>query len=323
MPLPQNSVFDGIGFGRAVGHLVPGSQCQKRKLIFDMADVDHDMTGDFQHQQWLEASSNPKRQCLWESKESFHLGTVQQPQQQPNQEMESLPGCLKNSSPTLNFCSSSIDGGMQATQDIAAAVSFSSAALTSSSPQFSEHQASPSLADLFKSRLRQRQQEVGQPTPLETNCSVNNNDSNYPSQNFYNMTGLVVGNSGVKETNNNSHNNNNNNNSNSISKDSGCSQPPACSDEEVMEAQTAMDSDFVPDVSQYAPPAVSSPSPSPSLAQPVSSPQNIYRPDERRCGYFTCSGRKPSPVTGRLHCLCSASWRGMYGMEAAYMTDYY
>ncbi|RUS71692.1 hypothetical protein EGW08_020550 [Elysia chlorotica] len=206
MPFTHNSAFDGIGFNRGVSHLVPVNQCQKRKSVFDMVDVDHDMIADSQHQ-WLGASSATKRQRLLE-----------------------------------------------------------------------------------------------------------------PEQSFFNVMSVGDGDAVVKEANNN----NNTNNNNDTIKGPGCPPPAPSLDEEVMEEHTAMDSDFVPDMAQYEPTATthSSSSSSSSLpsssstAQQISSPQTIYGNNER-------SGLKPSPVSGRLHCLCSASWRGMYGMEAAYMTDYY
>ncbi|XP_059159606.1 uncharacterized protein LOC131943467 isoform X3 [Physella acuta] len=76
-------------------------------------------------------------------------------------------------------------------------------------------------------------------------------------------------------------------------------------------ASLSMDSDFVPDASQYA---------------RISSPQNITHTEaDQRCTHTEAdqSGLKPSPVSGRLHCHCSASWRGMYGIDNGYITDYY
>ncbi|XP_035828821.1 uncharacterized protein LOC101846038 isoform X2 [Aplysia californica] len=46
-------------------------------------------------------------------------------------------------------------------------------------------------------------------------------------------------------------------------------------------------------------------------------------PESGKCSYMTCSGLRPSPVSGRMHCHCYASWRGMYGIDHGYITDYY
>ncbi|KAK0040932.1 hypothetical protein Bpfe_029639 [Biomphalaria pfeifferi] len=78
-------------------------------------------------------------------------------------------------------------------------------------------------------------------------------------------------------------------------------------------SSTAMDSDISPETPQYV-----------NSNIPVSQPQTIeYGNRVRRCPSMSCSGLKPSPVSGRLHCHCSASWRGMYGIDNGYSTDYY
>ncbi|KAH9493032.1 hypothetical protein Btru_022573 [Bulinus truncatus] len=86
-----------------------------------------------------------------------------------------------------------------------------------------------------------------------------------------------------------------------------------CDGDGMDQSPTAMDSDIIPDTTQYV-----------SSHIPVSPPQNIeYGDNIRRCPFSSCSGLKPSPVSGRLHCHCSASWRGMYGIDNGYGTDYY
>jgi len=42
-----------------------------------------------------------------------------------------------------------------------------------------------------------------------------------------------------------------------------------------------------------------------------------------KCNFLSCSGMRPSLVSGRMYCHCSASWRGLYGMDYGYTTDYY
>ncbi|GFR61063.1 hypothetical protein ElyMa_000094900 [Elysia marginata] len=205
MPRQQTSVFDGIGFGKAVDHTAIS---QKRKLALDVGDFDHDMEQD----------------CNEQSQ-----------QQQPVQELESLPGCLKNSSQAVHLSStpscpvssslftSYTHQRVDSTQDVAAAVSFSSAALTSSvftSPPMSSpstplstkvQACSPSLADLFKSRLRQRQLELEGSGPGTVPHLVYDNNANCFTQD---MTVEGMGDGYIKEPNNNNNCNSNNNNNN-------------------------------------------------------------------------------------------------------------
>lgn len=344
MPRTQASPYEGIGFGKAMFH-VSGNQCQKRKLGLQGGDLEQECD----QQQLFTKALIPKRQCLWSSNERFYSSLPQNSKTSTPQESEILPGCLKTTSSFVTFSSASACSlplssfvsavphhkNMDVTSDFAADVSVTSAALTSSilthptrslltsslilSPAESlvsrALPAPPKLADHFESCLQQRQLEykdgVGlppgvHPTGFDKNANSLTQDINMPD--------VCMSKSCVEEA------------SNNIS--FGIHQkaiPDSC--EDPMNTQMAMDSDYVPDIAQYAlVPSTSTPSASSSslLSEPSSTPpQSISCSDEGRCGFFTCSGLRPSPVTGRLHCLCSASWRGMYGMEAAYMSDYY
>ncbi|BFZ14060.1 hypothetical protein BsWGS_17098 [Bradybaena similaris] len=80
-----------------------------------------------------------------------------------------------------------------------------------------------------------------------------------------------------------------------------------CCQQGVTESSASMDADSLPATESHIQSHTTS---------SVSSPQNIAQETIRR-------GLKHSPVSGRLFCHCSASWRGMYGLDIGYITDYY
>ncbi|CAG5118585.1 unnamed protein product [Candidula unifasciata] len=81
----------------------------------------------------------------------------------------------------------------------------------------------------------------------------------------------------------------------------------SCCQQGVSESPSSMEADSLPTFESHL---------QSHTANAVSSPQNITPGTDRR-------GLKQSPVSGRLFCHCSASWRGMYGLDIGYITDYY
>ncbi|GFN98036.1 hypothetical protein PoB_002454200 [Plakobranchus ocellatus] len=334
MPLSNNSGLDGIGFSRAAGYVVQYPQCHKRKLCFNNEDNDCGMDGESPDQPWMDCTSEPKRQCLWPSDGRLSLNSSRLQEGQQHNTGSLQMGHLTSQSDLNHFSSLSSSSPssslpLQVTPEVAASVSFSSAAMMTSSLVTSSSPSPLRSSSPYPQHQHRRHEEA-----LKLAGPANNNNS--LAQDLSEVEEMRMEGENLKEL------NNNNNNNNNLIKNSTFSDNGHTDFDEAMDAHISMDSDCVPNMAQYGSAtsstpqtmaALSSSSPSPlcssssssssSSSQFISAPQNIYGTEDRRCGFLACSGLKPSPVTGRLHCLCSASWRGMYGMDAAYMTDYY
>ncbi|CAL1533185.1 unnamed protein product [Lymnaea stagnalis] len=288
MPLSHSQILEGFECSGS-GDIIFKSHCQKRKMDMDLCGERniHELSesGDCKAQ-YEPKVSFPKRKCLWSTKSSHH-------HIENFGDQDTSPGCLKDSSLTSSLSS---------TSNFSSSSCHSSASSSSAVP-LPRNMGSNNLALHFLSCIQHREQE--------NTSSLNNNNPTAVSETVWSCDDELMEEEKdlMQNVDDNKRVDGCNNNHLTDIHLTGLHR----SSVEDNGSMNTMDSDFFPDTTQYA-----------SSPIPVSAPQDIdYGDSVRTCAFLSCSGLKPSPVSGRLHCHCSASWRGMYGIDNGYITDYY